>query len=127
MSVCAVLLGANPESFRPRGLPCPTAGQRQSYLRTFRFVQPPAARMIHAPEPYRDMLLELYASLGVKVSVVAPAALSATESRTGIKLNDRGYGAIHFERIGPEAAIELGQARREGAGRCCSATQRPDR
>jgi hypothetical protein len=113
MSVCAVLLGANPESFRPRGLPCPTAGQRQSYLRTFRFVQPPAARMIHAPEPYRDMLLELYASLGVKVSVVAPAALSATESRTGIKLNDRGYGAIHFERIGPEAAIELGQALRD--------------
>ena len=113
MSVCAVLLGANPESFRPKGLPCPTAGQRQSYLRTFRFVQPPAARAIHAPEPYREMLLELYASLGVEVSVAAPAAASAAESRTGIKLNDRGYGAIHFERIGPEAAIELGQALRD--------------
>ena len=45
MPVCAVLLGANPESFRPKGIPCPTAGQRQSYLRTFRFVQqPPHAR-----------------------------------------------------------------------------------
>jgi hypothetical protein len=113
MPVCAVLLGANPESFRPKGLPCPTAGQRQSYLRTFRFVQPPAARTIHAPEPYRDMLLELYASLGVKVSLAAPAAVSAAESRTGIKLNDRGYGVIHFDRIGPEAAIELGQALRD--------------
>jgi hypothetical protein len=38
MPVCAVLLGANPEDFRPKGVPCPTAGQRQSYLRTFRFV-----------------------------------------------------------------------------------------
>ena len=44
MPVCAVLLGANPESFRPKDIACPTAGQRQSYLRTFRFVQPPAAR-----------------------------------------------------------------------------------
>jgi RimJ/RimL family protein N-acetyltransferase len=113
MSVCAVLLGANPESFRPKGLPCPTAGQRQSYLRTFRFVQPPAARTIHAPEPYRDMVLRLYASLGVQVSVAAPAAPSAPESRTGIKLNDRGYGVIHFERIGAEAAVELGQALRD--------------
>jgi hypothetical protein len=108
-----VLLGANPESFRPKGLPCPTAGQRQSYLRTFRFVQPPAARTIHAPPPYRDMLLELYARLGVTVSVAAPAAAAAADSRTGIKLNDRGYGAIHFECIGPEAAIELGQALRD--------------
>ena len=113
MSVCAVLLGANPESFRPKGLPCPTAGQRQSYLRTFRFVQPPAPRTIHAPEPYREMLLKLYASLGVKASVAAPSAASAPESRTGIKLNDRGYGAIHFDRIGPEAAIELAQALRD--------------
>jgi hypothetical protein len=103
MPVCAVLLGANPESFRPKGLPCPTAGQRQSYLRTFRFVQPPAARTIHAPPPYRDVLLELYARLGVTISVAAPAAAVAADSRTGIKLNERGYGAIHFECIGPEA------------------------
>ena len=66
MPVCAVLLGANPESFRPKGIPCPTAGQRQSYLRTFRFVQPPAARTIHAPAPYREMLLKIYESLGVQ-------------------------------------------------------------
>jgi RimJ/RimL family protein N-acetyltransferase len=113
MSVCAVLLGANPESFRPKGLPCPTAGQRQSYLRTFRFVQPPAARTIHAPEPYRGMVLDLYANLGVEVSVAAPLAASGGESRTSIKVNDRGYGVIHFDRIGPNAAIELGQALRD--------------
>ncbi len=110
MPVCAVLLGANPESFRPKGVPCPTAGQRQSYLRTFRFVQPPAARTIYAPAPYRDMMLTIYASLDVTVSVVAPAGAHAPESRTGIKVNDRGYGVIHFERIGPEAGIELKQA-----------------
>jgi hypothetical protein len=113
MPVCAVLLGANPESFHPKGLPCPTAGQRQSYLRTFRFVQPPAARTVHAPTPYREMLLKIYASLGVTVSVAAAAGADAPESRTSIKVNDRGYGVIHFEQIGPQAAIELGQALRD--------------
>ena len=77
MPVCAVLLGANPESFRPKDVPCPTAGQRQSYLRTFRFVQQPAARTIHAPAPYREMLLKIYASLGVTVSVAHSAAAAA--------------------------------------------------
>lgn len=113
MPVCAVLLGANPEDFRPKGVPCPTAGQRQSYLRTFRFVGRPAARTIHAPAPYRDVLLKLYASLGVSVSIAAAAAPPAADSRTGIKLNDRGYGVISFERIGPNAAIELAQALRD--------------
>jgi hypothetical protein len=111
MPVCAVLLGANPEDFRPKGVPCPTAGQRQSYLRTFRFVGRPAARTIQAPAPYRDMLLKLYASLGVSASVAAPASPPAADSCTGIKVNDRGYGAISFERIGPNA--ELAQALRD--------------
>ena len=123
MPVCAVLLGANPESFRPKGVPCPTAGQRQSYLRTFRFVQQPAARTIHAPAPYREMLLKIYASLGVTVSVAAPAGAAAPESRTGIKVNDRGYGVIHFDQIGPEAAVELGQALRDVRGLGASSVQ----
>ena len=112
MPVCAVLLGANPEGFRPKGVPCPTAGQRQSYLRTFRFVQPPAPRTIHAPAPYREMLLKIYASLGVTASDAAPAA-TAADSRTSIKVNDRGYGLITSTRIGPNAAIELAQALRD--------------
>jgi hypothetical protein len=112
MPVCAVLLGANPEDFRPKGVPSPTAGQRQSYLRTFRFVQPPAPRIIYAPAPYREMLLKLYASLDVTVASGAPAA-AAADSRTSIKVNDRGYGLISFQRIGPSAAIELAQALRD--------------
>src|SRR5262249_56817556 len=78
MPVCAVLLGANPENFRPKGVACPTAGQRQSYLRTFRFVQQPVARMIYAPAMYRQILLKIYASLGVAVSVASPSALAPT-------------------------------------------------
>lgn len=113
MPVCAVLLGANPESFRPKDIACPTAGQRQSYLRTFRFVQQPVARMIYAPAIYREMLLKIYANLGVTVSVAGPSAVVAQESRTRIKVNDRGYGVINFEQIGPNAAIELSQALRD--------------
>jgi hypothetical protein len=112
MPVCAVLLGANPEDVRPKGVPSPTAGQRQSYLRTFRFVQPPAPRIIYAPAPYRDMLLKLYASLDVTVAPGESAA-AAADSRTSIKVNDRGYGLISFQRIGPNAAIELAQALRD--------------
>src|SRR5262249_3334438 len=85
MPVCAVLLGANPESFRPKGVACPTAGQRQSYLRTFRFVHQPAARTIYAAAPYREILLKIYAGLGVTAAVAAPSAIVASESRTGIK------------------------------------------
>jgi hypothetical protein len=112
MPVCAVLLGANPEDFRPKGVPSPTAGQRQSYLRTFRFVQPPAPRTIYAPAPYREILHGLYASLGVSAADAAPAA-TASDSRTSIKVNDRGYGLITFARVGPNAAIELAQALRD--------------
>jgi hypothetical protein len=113
MPVCAVLLGANPESFRPKDMACPTAGQRQSYLRTFCFVQPPAARTIQAPAPYREMLLKIYESLGVSATVAAEAGVAFPDSRTAIKVNDRGYGTIQFERIGPNAAIELEQALRD--------------
>src|SRR5262249_26840553 len=123
MPVCAVLLGANPESFRPRGVACPTAGQRQSYLRTFRFVQQPAARTIYAAAPYREILLKIYAGLGVTASVAAPSAVVARESRTGIKVNDRGYGMIHFERIGPNVTIELSQAVRDVQGLGASSMQ----
>ena len=111
MPVCAVLLGANPEDVRPKGVPSPTAGQRQSYLRTFRFVQPPAPRIVYAPAPYREMLLKLYASLDVTVAPGESAA--AADSRTSIKGNDRGDGLISFRRIGPSAAIELAQALRD--------------
>src|SRR5262249_60600569 len=103
----AVLLGANPESFRPKDVACPTAGQRQSYLRTFRFVQPPVVRMIHAPAIYREMLVKIYANLGVAVSVAEPSAVVAKESRTGIKVNDRGYGVINFVVTSPYVAMKI--------------------
>jgi hypothetical protein len=123
MPVCAVLLGANPESFRPKGVACPTAGQRQSYLRTFRFVQQPAARTIYASAPYREVLLKIYAGLGVTASIAAPSAVAASESHSGIKVNDRGYGAIHFERIGRNIDIELSQALRDVRGLGASSVQ----
>ena len=113
MPVCAVLLGANPESFRPKDIACPTAGQRQSYLRTFRFVQPPATRTMQAAGPYQDVVMKIYESLGVKAEVAASATPATAESRTALKVNDRGYGVIRFEVIGSNCAIELDQALRD--------------
>jgi hypothetical protein len=69
--------------------------------------------MIYAPAIYREMLLKIYANLGVAVSLAEPSAITGKESRTRIKVNDRGYGVINFEQIGPNAAIELSQALRD--------------
>jgi hypothetical protein len=113
MPVCAVLLGVNPENVRPNDGPCPTAGQRQSCLRTFRFLRPPGPRMIHAPAAYRDVLLKLYASLGATPTLATPTAVSTADSQTDIKLNGHGYGVISFRQIGPNAPIELAQALRD--------------
>ena len=126
MPVCAVLLGANPESFRPKDVPCPTAGQRQSYLRTFRFVQQPAARTIHAPAPYREMLLKIYASLGVTVSVAAPAGADCP----GVAYWHQGERSrlrrdpFRWDRPGSHHRASTGTARRAGARRQFGATLR---
>src|SRR5215207_6292096 len=63
MPVCAALLGVNPEKFGPKNMHSTPIGQRQSYLRTFRFVRPTAPRTLQAPDQYRDILSELYADL----------------------------------------------------------------
>ena len=112
MPVCAVLLGVNPATFHPKEMSS-IAEQRQSYLRTFRFVRPPAPRTIYAPALYREMLHKLYERLGVAVSEPAMAGSAAQQSRTSIKVNGRGYGMIAFEQIGSNAAIELAQALRD--------------
>src|SRR6185436_13268802 len=104
--------GVNPDTFHPKGMPC-VAGQRQSYLRTFRFLRPPAARTIYAPEPYREVLHKLYASLGATVAEAAEPGSAPQQSRTSIRVNGRGYGVIAFEQIGVNAAIELDQALRD--------------
>ena len=110
MPVCAALLGAASESSRPKDLAAPTAGQRQSLLITFRFLRKPARPKIYPPEPYRKIVLQIYESLGVTVSSCEPAAPTAKELKTTIKVDHRGYGKIHFEQVGPNAGIELKQA-----------------
>jgi len=110
MPVCAALLGACAEKFRPKGLPAPTAGQRQSLLIAFRFLRPPEPRRVHAPAAYHHAILQIYDSLGVEVTPAEPMALTTMASSAGVKVDDQGYGVIRFERIGSHAAIELKQA-----------------
>jgi hypothetical protein len=110
MPVCAALLGAAMESSRPKGLAAPTAGQRQSLLLTFRFLKKPASPKVYPPAPYREIVLQIYESLGVTVAACEPSEPTSIESKTRIKIDQRGYGKIHFEKIGPSAGIELKQA-----------------
>ncbi len=113
MPVCAVLLGANPDSFRPKDIPCPTAGQRQSYLRTFCFVQAPAPRSLTFSGPYQELLLKIYQRLGIEVAATHDTNPAAPDSATQIRVNDRGYGVIRFTRIGASCGVELAQALRD--------------
>jgi hypothetical protein len=113
MPVCAALLGVNPEKFGPKDVLFTTAGQRQSYLRTFRFLGTPGSRAVHAPERYREVLLELYAAIGAPVAVACPSSELATDSRTAVKVNGRGYAVVTFDQIGSNAPVELRQALRD--------------
>ena len=110
MPPCAVLLGAAPETSHSKDLPVPTAGQRQSFLITFRFMNPPAKREISVPDDYRDAVADIYKSLGVTVSRRDGASDTAATSTTTVKVDHRGYGKIHFDRIGGNSGVELAQA-----------------
>jgi hypothetical protein len=123
MPVCAVLLGVNPQTVRPKDGPGAIAGQRQSYLRTFRFLRSPAPRTVYAPVPYREILHTIYASLGVTVSEPTLTGAAALVSRTSIKVNGRGYGVISSEQISPNAPIELAQPLRDVRAFCAVSVQ----
>lgn len=110
MPTCAILLGAAPETLHSKDLPVPTAGQRQSFLLTFRFLQPGRACEVFAPQEYRDVMRAIYDSLGVSASLSGGRAPTQTRSMTSIAVNDGAYGRIRFETIGSNAAIELAQA-----------------
>ncbi|MBI1981671.1 MAG: hypothetical protein HYS63_09010 [Methylocystis sp.] len=109
MPTCAILLGAAPETLHAKDLPVPTAGQRQSFLLTFRFLKAAGACEIVAPPEYAGMISAIYGRLGVGVSRREGATPTETRSMTGIAVNDGGYGRIRFETIGSNAAIELAQ------------------
>lgn len=123
MPVCAVLLGTAPESAHPKGAIAPTAGQRQSYLMTFGFLQAPPARVLCAPAPYRTVMRQIYDSLGVAVSLSDPAPPSATWSKTRISLSGRAVAKIHFDVVGLGAGVELKQAFEDALGLGARAVQ----
>ncbi len=113
MPVCAALLGVNPEKFGPKDVHFTPAGQRQSYLRTSRFLGTPGLRTLHALECYREVLLDLYAAIGAPVAIASPSSNLPAESRTAVKVNGRGYALVKFDQIGSNAPVELRQAFRD--------------
>jgi hypothetical protein len=107
MPVCTALLGINPERFHPKNMPFPTTGQRQSYLRTFRFMIAPEPRVVAAPVRYRDILASIYDAQGVRFRFLDSAPPSADRSRISVHSNVRGLGTIAFDEIGLDVELEL--------------------
>lgn len=123
MPTCAILLGAAPETSHSKDLPVPTAGQRQSFLLTFRFLEPDRACVMAAPQEYLEILSATYGRLGVAVSPAEQGTPAATQSMTSVMVNPWGYGRIRFETIGSNAAIELSQALSDVGGLGARAVQ----
>ena len=99
MPTCAVLLGVEPEESHPSGLPFPTAGQRQSYLRAFRYLAPPTPRAVGPAGPYADVVRNLFGVLGAKV-VPAGASVMPAPTRLAAMPSPRGYAHVTVESIG---------------------------
>ena len=99
MPTCAVLLGEEPEASHPSGLPFPTAGQRQSYLRAFRYLSPPAPRTVGPAGPYAAVVQRLFSLLGAAL-VPARASGPAAPTRLTATANPRGYAHIVVNTIG---------------------------
>jgi len=117
MPTCAVLLGEEPEGSHPSGLPFPTAGQRQSYLRAFRYLSPPAPRIVGPAGPYAETVRHLLGLLGAGVVPAGAREAAATTHLTAMA-SSRGYAHVSVERIGPDIgnAIESGVAGLAGKG-----------
>jgi hypothetical protein len=101
MPTCAVLLGEEPEESHPSGLPFPTAGQRQSYLRAFRYLSPPAPRTVGPAGPYAAVVHHLFSLLGAALVPTGPSNAVAPTRLTAVA-SPRGYAHIMVESIGPE-------------------------
>jgi hypothetical protein len=101
MPTCAVLLGVEPEESHPAGLPFPTAGQRQSYLRAFRYLLPPAPRAVGPAGPYAAVVRHLFGLLGAaSIPVVVPDPAAPT--RLSAVANPRGCAHVMVESIGSD-------------------------
>ncbi len=103
-------VGVNPERFHPKNMPFPTAGQRQSYLRTFRFLIAPEPRVVAAPVRYRDILSSIYQAQGIPFEFVDSVPPAAERSRISVHSNVRGFGTITFDEIGCNVELELARS-----------------
>ena len=103
MPTCAVLLGEEPEGSHPAGVPFRTSGQRQSYLRAFRYLSPPAARAVGPAGPYAEIVAHLFSLLG---AALVPVGASNGEARTRLTASSspRGYAHVNVEKIGADIA-----------------------
>ena len=104
------MLGVNPERFHPKNMPFPTAGQRQSYLRTYRQLVPPQERTIAEPMRYRDILTAIYQGMKVPVTFAPAEPPQVDRSRMRVHINSRMFGLIAFDEIGRAAPLELSQS-----------------
>ena len=109
MTICTAMLGVNPERFHPKNMPFPTAGQRQSYLRTFRQLTTPQSRVAATHPRYRDILSMIYQGLATPLAFEEPTAPRVDRSRMRMHVNARKFGSIAFDEIGAQASLELSQ------------------
>jgi serine/threonine-protein kinase RsbW len=108
---CGILLATSPASWRFKGI-SDDATQRISVALGFRYMIPPVAHALYAPEHHKEMIAKLFGNLGVSPDFVVPSAelqsTAGVETRIDSGVNElEGCAEIFVESCGPDAVRQI--------------------
>jgi len=108
---CGILLATSPASWRFKGI-SDDATQRISVALGFRYMIPPEAHPLYAPEHHKEMIFKLFGNLGVTPDFVVPSAeeqsTAGVETRIDSGVNElEGCAEIFIESCGPDAVRQI--------------------
>ncbi|MCL4501019.1 MAG: GNAT family N-acetyltransferase [Deltaproteobacteria bacterium] len=96
------------DSLHP-GLLREAAGQRESMVLYFKYLQPPGSARVCAPSRHRRMLSRIYENLGISVEFLVPSGPTGFGKVAVHYDKATGVGAIQVNRIGVDTVAECYQ------------------
>jgi serine/threonine-protein kinase RsbW len=115
---CAVTLGAAPASQYFKGFQTGPILQRGSWTLAFKYLTPPAASSVYAPEHHRSVLQRIYEHLGTPVTWKSPGGSSLAQATEPGQVQVSffpawGFGSITVAQPGRESLAEIRRSRRD--------------
>lgn len=111
---CGVTLGCIPRSRFYKQIQTELTAERKSLLLYFRYLQPPAPAVLHAPPHHRALLERIYAGLGAPVSFAEGAPGAGGPGEVDVSFaRAKGTGKISVKRAGTGSAVEVRRAAKD--------------